>query len=110
MPTMERLSRICETGLGIVLAAMPVALWVAWTPVGWAVVVAVGFFAAAALIALGHRQTAEDASPSPGEAASGLPDTFVATVHELFPLTYHHSRAGPRRFRDAMEKLRRARD
>jgi hypothetical protein len=39
-----------------------------------------------------------------------LPDAFVATVHEVFPLTYHHSREGPRRFRDAMEKLRRAPD
>jgi hypothetical protein len=103
----ERLSRIGETGLGIVLAAMPVALWVAWTPIVWVVVLAVGFVAAALLIALGYRRTDEAASASPGEAAPVLPDTFVATVHEVFPLTYHHSREGPRRFRDAMEKLRR---
>ncbi|MGQ0654695.1 MAG: hypothetical protein ACT4P4_20915 [Betaproteobacteria bacterium] len=104
---MERLSRICETGLGIVLAAMPVALWVAWTPIAWAVVMAVGFVAAALLIALSHRRGAQDQSASPGEAAPALPDTFIATVHEVFPLTYHHSREGPRRFRSAMEKLRR---
>lgn len=107
---MERLSRIGETGLGIVLAAMPVALWVAWTPMAWAVVIAVGFVAAALLIALSYRRTAEDASASPGETAPALPDAFVATVHEVFPLTYHHSRDGPRRFRDAMEKLRRTPD
>jgi len=106
----ERLSRIGETGLGIVLAVVPIALWVAWTPLVWAVVVAVGFVAAALLIALDHRRPAEDASASPGDAAPTLPDTFVATVHELFPLTYHHSREGPRRFRSAMEKLRRAPD
>lgn len=106
----ERLSRIGETGLGIVLAVVPVALWVAWTPIVCAVVIAVGFVAAALLIALSYRRAAEDASASPGEAPPALPDTFVATVHEVFPLTYHHSREGPRRFRSAMEKLRRARD
>jgi TRAP-type mannitol/chloroaromatic compound transport system permease large subunit len=105
----ERLSRIGETSLGIVLAVVPVALWVAWTPIVWAVVIAIGFVAAALLIALGYRRTAEDANSS-GEAAPALPDAFVATVHEVFPLTYHHSREGPRRFRDAMEKLRRAPD
>ena len=105
----ERLSRIGETSLGIVLAVVPVALWVAWTPIVWAVVIAIGFVAAALLIALGYRRTAEDAG-SPGAAAPALPDTFVATVHEVFPLTYHHSREGPRRFRDAMEKLRRVPD
>lgn len=110
MPPMERLSRVGETGLGIVLAAMPVALWVAWTPIAWLVVMAVGFVAAVLLIALGERRAAEDANASPGEAPPVLPDTFVATVHEVFPLTYHHSREGPRRFRDAMEKLRRALD
>lgn len=106
----ERLSRLGETGLGIVLAVMPVSLWVAWTPFVWAVVIAVGFLAAALLIALDHRRPAEDAGASPGDAAPALPDSFVATVHELFPLTYHHSREGPRRFRNAMEKLRRAPD
>ncbi|HEV3007521.1 MAG TPA: hypothetical protein VGX52_00640 [Burkholderiales bacterium] len=106
----ERLSRSCETGLGIVLAVVPVALWVAWTPILWAIVVAVGVVAAALLIALDHRRGAEGASASPGEAAPALPDTFVATVHEIFPLTYHHSRDGSRRFRSAMEKLRRALD
>ena len=105
---MERLARICETVLGLLLAAMPVALWVAWTPIVWAVVFAVGFAAAALLIALAHRRTAEEAGASPGKAPPALPDTFVATIHEVFPLTYHHSREGPRRFRDAMEKLRRS--
>jgi hypothetical protein len=95
--------------LGIVLAVVPVALWVAWTPIVWAVVIAIGFVAAALLIALDYRRTAEDAS-SPGEAAPALPDAFVATLHEVFPLTYHCSREGPRRFRDAMGKLRRAPD
>jgi hypothetical protein len=106
----ERLSRIGETGLGIVLALVPVALWVAWTPMVWVVVMAVGFVAAALLIALSRPRASEDASASPGEAPPALPDTFTATIHELFPLTYHHSREGPRRFRAAMEKLRRAPD
>jgi hypothetical protein len=106
----ERLSRIGETSLGIVLAVVPVGLWVAWTPFVWAVVIAVGFVAGALLIALDHRRPGEDARASPDDTAPALPDTFVATVHEVFPLTYHHSREGPRRFRSAMEKLRRALD
>lgn len=103
---MERLSRIVETSLGIVLAVVPVALWVAWTPIVWAVVMAIGFVVAVLLVALGQRRAADDQSTSPRDVARGLPDPFVATVHEVFPLTYHHSREGPRRFRDAMEKLR----
>jgi hypothetical protein len=106
----ERLSRIGETSLGIVLAVVPVALWVAWTPIVWTVVMAVGFVAAALLIALDHRRRAEDSSGPPRDGAPALPDTFIQTVHEVFPLTYHHSREGPRRFRSAMEKLRRACD
>jgi hypothetical protein len=104
----ERLARIGETSLGMVLAVVPVALWVAWTPIVWTVVMAIGFVAAALLIALNRRRRAEDTSASPGDAAAALPDTFVATLHEVFPLTYHHSREGPRRYRDAMKKLRRA--
>ncbi len=106
----QRLSHIGETGLGLVLAVAPVMLWVAWSPIVWAVVMAVGFLAGTLLIALSHRQAAADASASAGEGPPALPDTFVATVQELFPLTYHHSREGPRQFRSAMEKLRRGRD
>ena len=106
----QRLSHIGETGLGLVLAITPVLLWVAWSPIVWTVVMAVGFLAATLLIALSHRQGAADASASPDAGPPTLPETFVPTVHEIFPLTYHHSREGPRQFRTAMEKLQRGRD
>jgi hypothetical protein len=91
--------------LGIVLALVPVALWVAWTPWVWVIVVAVGVVAAALLVAVGYCW-----SPA-GEGASSakpeLPDEGIAAIHEAFPLTYHHSFRQTARFRRAMDALRR---
>jgi hypothetical protein len=103
--TSRRLAGISETGLGIVLALVPVALWVAWTPLVWVIVVAVGIVAAALLIAITYWY------PQAEERASGarpeLPDEGIAAIHEVFPLTYHHSFRQTARFRRAMDALRR---
>src|SRR5687767_7303065 len=94
--TKERLAGSGETALGIVLALVPVALWVAWTPFVWMIVVAVGVVAAALLVALGYWwRTDEGASSAPRE----LPDEGIAAIHEVFPLTYHHSFRQTARFR-----------
>jgi hypothetical protein len=103
--TKTRLATVAETGLGIVLALVPVALLVAWTPWIWVIVVAVGAVAAALLVAVGYWL------PHADEGASGagpkLPDEAIAAIHEVFPLTYHHSFRQPARFRRAMDALRR---
>jgi hypothetical protein len=102
--TKKSLAGVGETGLGIVLALVPVALWVAWTPFVWVTVVAVGLVAAALLVALGYwLRSDEGASSAPRE----LPDEGIAAIHEVFPLTYHHSFRQTARFRRAMDTLRR---
>jgi hypothetical protein len=104
----ERLSSCGETGLGLVLAATPVALWIAWTETVLLSVMAVAVVSAALLVLLTDfsRRTIDD--PLGGVGAAGkvaLPDEFVDEVHRLFPLTYHHSLVGRARFRRAMERL-----
>jgi hypothetical protein len=103
--TKERLAGIGETGLGIVLALVPVALWVAWTPFVWAIVVAVGVVAAALLVGLGYWRPKADEGAS--NARREFPDEGIAAIHEIFPLTYHHSFRQTARFRRAMDRLRR---
>jgi hypothetical protein len=99
-----------ETGLGIALAVTPVTLWVAWTPSVFFAVVAVAAISAISLVLLNrHRRSApEHAHSTPRDSCSQpiLPDGFIENIHQIFPLTYHHSSIGPARFRDAMQRLR----
>lgn len=94
-----------ETALGIALALVPLALWIAWTPILLVAVLATGAVCAALLIAiagLGHDEAAQDDAER-----VVVPDAFVEQLHRLFPLVYHHSRREKQGFRRMMEKLRR---
>jgi hypothetical protein len=102
METANRLRRTAETGLGIVLAATPVLLWIAWTPEILLGVMVVSVLCAALLVLL-----TESSQVQGGDVPRALPPEFVAEVHELFPLTYHHSRHETLRFRRAMQKMSR---
>jgi hypothetical protein len=99
-----------ETGLGFALAVTPVTLWVAWTPSVFFAAVAVAAISAILLILLNRhwRPAPEHAHSAPRESCSQpiLPDGFIETIHQIFPLTYHHSSIGRARFRDAMQRLR----
>jgi len=94
-----------ELALGIVLALVPLALWVAWSPDMLLFVIAAGGVSAALLIVLWGPS--ESGRIEEGQPRTVVSDQFVEEVHRLFPLTYHHSRRGKLRFRRAMEKLRR---
>ena len=99
-----------ETGLGIALAVTPVTLWVAWTPSVFFAAVAVAAGSAFLLVLLNGRwrPASGHAHPTPSESCSQpvLPDEFVERIHQIFPLTYHHSSIGRARYRDAMQRLR----
>lgn len=100
---------VIATVLGITLAAVPVALWVAWTPLVFVGVLIVGAVSAALLILfLDHLHSAagERADPSDARLGGAVPDEFVEEIHRIFPLTYHHGRIGRARFRRTMDKLR----
>jgi hypothetical protein len=99
-----------EVSLGVVLAVTPITLWVAWTPLVLLVAVAAAVVSAC-LLALIHGRRGfahEDLDPDlPSESLQPvLPDGFVEQIHQIFPLTYHHSRIESPRFRRAMQKLR----
>jgi hypothetical protein len=102
MEKTRRLRRIAETGIGVVLAVTPVLLWIAWTPTILLGVMAVSVLCAALLVLL-----TESTPDQRGNAPHALPPEFIAEVHQLFPLTYHHSRHQTPRFRRAMKRMSR---
>lgn len=107
------INRIASFGVivcGIILAAVPLALWIAWTPPGFLLVLAVG---AASMVLLGvlvPRLPEHNGDPhgrGDEEMKAVLPDEFVEEIHKIFPLNYHHSRIEKARFRRTMDRLRR---
>ena len=76
---------------GMALMITPLALWVAWTETVLYIVLAAGFISASATRGL----------------AETVPDDFVAELHDLFPLTYHHRRLGDPAFQRKMDRLKR---
>jgi hypothetical protein len=100
----RRLADYATALLGVILAATPLALWVAWSPAVLFLVLAVAIGSAGLLVLL--NQLDGQAAPA-ASGRVGLPEEFVAEVHELFPLTYHHSHRPAARFRRAMAKLSR---
>ena len=103
----ERLTAVGTTLLGVILAVTPVALWVAWTATVLLIVVAVAIASAGLFVLLADLPHRAPGRPPAANGRAVLPDEFIAEVHELFPLTYHHSRLESARFRRAMEKLSR---
>jgi len=85
------------------LAATPVLLWIAWTPEILLGVMLASVLCAGVLVLLTESSPGQGA----GSAQRTLPPEFIDEVHQLFPLTYHHSRRETPRFRRAMKKLSR---
>ena len=106
----DQLRSIGMTLLGIVLALIPPALWVAWTETGLLAVVAVGVACAAALVVLADSQpqVVEDRQHyDDSKTRKTLSDASIVEIHRIFPLTYHHSLVEKARFRQTMDKIRR---
>jgi hypothetical protein len=104
----QRLASSAETGLGLVLAATPLGLWIAWTETLLLSVIAVAVVCAALLVLLTDFSRSAGDEPRAGDGGADqavLPEGFVDEVHRLFPLTYHHSLSGSARFRRAMARL-----
>ena len=91
---------VATTILGVILAVTPVALWISWTASLLFGVMAVALVSAVLLVLL------TESSPQAGnDGRVTLPERFIEEVHELFPLTYHHSMRGRARFRSTMKRL-----
>lgn len=107
---MEELGHACETVLGIVLAATPVALWVAWSPALLIWVLLTAAACSALLVLLSDhlpRSEAQDDSARSWRDKDGVPGEIVEEVHRLFPMIYHHSGRNSPRFRQAMARMAR---
>jgi len=103
----DRLNAIATALFGVTLAVTPIALWVAWTATVFFIVLGVAVASAGLFVMLvGLAQRSAGQSPAADDRVV-LPDEFIAEVHGLFPLTYHHSLLETARFRRAMEKLSR---
>jgi hypothetical protein len=100
----ERLGHVATTGLGIVLAVTPAALWIAWTAPMVMIIMVVALLSAGLLAFLTDRLTQDRPAEEPRGRVT-LPEQFIEEVHDLFPLTYHHSAFGRSRFRRTMSKL-----
>jgi hypothetical protein len=106
----ERLGHLLEIVLGVVLAATPVALWIAWTAaqVVWIMLAAAVCAVLLALLVDSSRSGAgNQGSPAGAGGKVVLPEQFIEEVQRLYPLTYHHSRLETSRFREAMKRLSR---
>ncbi len=93
------------TLLGITLALTPLAMWVAPNSTILAIVLTVSVvsgFAVWTLSLLGH--SAPDNAV--GDEPPRLPDKFVAELHKLSPLTYHHSGMGDTTYQRKIDSLR----
>jgi hypothetical protein len=106
----ERLAEAGATVLGIILAATPVALWVAWTPALLGAVLLAALVCSALLILLAECAPDRDQSETGAQGlreGDGIPGAIVEEVHGVFPLIYHHSGRRNSRFRHAMERVSR---
>ena len=107
MLTSERLREAAETALGLVLAVIPLALWIARTPETLLWLLAIAGASVLLLIALWRSHPDDESVRSTGRATPIFPDDMVEELHEIFPLTYHHSLRERARFSRVMDRLRR---
>lgn len=94
--------------LGLILAVIPLALWLAWSePVYWGVLTVC--LAASALFLvlswLGRGETEEERLRALAKPPQQLSPEFIAELHRITPLTYHHRRLGDPRLRGKFLKL-----
>lgn len=92
---------IAQTLVGLVLAATPVALWIAWSPAMLAATLAVAVLGAGLYVLL----TEEETEPGGTHDGARLPDTFLQEVQQLHPMIYHHSGRRSSRFQRTMRRL-----
>lgn len=93
--------RLAQTLLGMVLAATPVALWVAWSPALFVGTLAACVLCAALLVLL------TEPAVRGAEDRVCLPEEFLDEVQGLHPMIYHHSGRRSSRFQRAMRRLAR---
>ena len=101
----EQLGHASETVLGIVLAATPVALWVAWSPALLVGVLLTAIACSGLLVLLSEHLPRRGDQGTELDCPRDEAGKIVEEVHQLFPMIYHHSGRNSPRFRRAMMRL-----
>ena len=101
---LQHLMTLC----GIILALTPLAMWVAPTIAILVLIIVVGIVAAAVLCLLDfYDEHVGDLKQAGPEVSKLSFDEFMATMHRLYPLSYHHGRRRDPVFAREMERLKR---
>jgi len=91
---------LAQTLVGMVLAATPVTLWIAWSPALLAGALGVALLGAGLLVLL------TEAQPETGaEDGTRLSEEFLQELQHLHPMIYHHSGRRSSRFQRTMRRL-----
>ena len=104
----ETLRHAALTAFGLIMAATPLALWVAWSKTTFILVLAIGAAAGVLFCVLyGHEKSSdeeqrEDSSPGTME---NLDDEFFLELSSLGPFVYHNRRPEDPTFRRKMDGL-----
>jgi len=93
---------VLQTLLGLVLAATPLLLWIAWSPAMLAGVIVVALLSAGLLLLVTESSPGARATERPAQ----LSDEFFEEVQQLHPMVYHHSGRRSSRFHLTMRRLK----
>jgi hypothetical protein len=93
--------------LGLVLAAVPLALWLVWSePLFYGVIAVFGLALPLYLVLSRFEEPGNSTRPAPPPQ---IGPELVDEMQRLMPLIHHHHRRGTARFNRAMARLRRQR-
>jgi hypothetical protein len=107
--TVEKLHDATNTLAGITLALTPLAMWVAPNELVFATVLAISVVSGFAVWLLSYRTTTAEEILRGNASAHGpplLPDRFIAELHKLSPLTYHHRGLGDGLYQRKIDALK----
>jgi hypothetical protein len=105
----DHLHEIGNVVLGLLLSAIPLALWIAWSEIVFFAVLATCFIAMGLLIALTRSSNSAETdrqAENRADRRDGISPEFIAELHRLVPFTYHHRLLGDTRIRKKMARLR----
>jgi len=96
---------IAKIVLGIVLAIVPLALWVAWSEMVFVIILAVGAVAMILILAVSETEP-EVEQNRPKQVNKVTATELIAEMHRLMPFTFHHRRLDDPRLRRKFAALR----
>ena len=102
----RRLRIYAATSLGLIMAATPLALWVAWSQTGFILVLAVFATAIVLFSMLSVFDEPRGSDQRDAESTARLSDEFLSELSDMGPWVYHHRRPGDPDFQRKMDLLK----